>query len=158
MPRRHPDLPTIWLLTDERLGDRLWTALRRLPRGSGVLVRHFSVEGPDRRTLLRRIRQRTALRHIVVLDETSSTIARTHDARELRRALLRRPDLLFVSPLFKTRTHPDWLPLGRMRAAALARLNPGKTLALGGMDARRYGQISPLGFSGYGAIDGWLRT
>ena len=45
-----------------------------------------------------------------------------------------------------------------MRAAVLARLSRQPVLALGGMNARRFRQIEPLGFVGYGAIDGWFRT
>ena len=158
MPRRHPDLPTAWLLTDERVGDELWRAIRRLPRGSGVIVRHHSLPRVERRRLLRRVRQAAAARGIVVLDDGGHRVARVHDVRELRRALLSKPPLLFVSPLHPTRTHPGWAPMPRMRAAALASLSPQPVMALGGMTARRFRQIRPLGFAGYGAIDGWLRT
>jgi thiamine-phosphate pyrophosphorylase len=81
-----------------------------------------------------------------------------HSARELRRALLRSPELLFLSPLFATRSHPDWQPLGHMRAAALVRMGKRPVLALGGMNARRYRQVKPLGFSGWGGIDAWDRS
>ena len=158
MRRRHPDLPTAWLLTDERQGEQLWTVLRRLPRGSGVIVRHHSLGSAERRWLIRRVRQLAAGRGMVVLDDQADKIARVHDVRELRRALLAKPLLLFVSPLHRTRSHPDWRPMPRMRAAALARLSREPVLALGGMDARRFRQVEPIGFAGYGAIDGWLRT
>lgn len=158
MRRRHPDLPTAWLLTDERQGERLWTALRRLPRGGGVIIRHQSLAPGERRHFIRRIRQLTAGRDITVLDEQREPIARVHNSAELRQALLRGPRLLFVSPLFATRTHPTWQQLPHLRAATLARLSRQPVLALGGMNARRFRQIKPLGFVGYGAIDGWLRT
>ncbi|RYD48780.1 MAG: thiamine phosphate synthase, partial [Sphingomonadales bacterium] len=40
---RHPLIPKLWLMTDERMGDDLWDALKRLPRGSGVIFRHYGV-------------------------------------------------------------------------------------------------------------------
>ena len=39
MPARQT-LPTIWLMTDERLGERLWDAIGRVPEGGGVVLRH----------------------------------------------------------------------------------------------------------------------
>lgn len=158
MRARYPTLPTAWLLTDERLGADLWPLLRRLSRGSGVVVRHHALPPLERRRLLQRIRRLGALRGFAVLDDLSDQIARVHDARELRLALVRQPDLLFLSPLFPTRSHPDWKPMSRMRAAALIRLTRRRVFALGGMDAQRFERLKPLGFSGYGAIDGWLRT
>ncbi|MDF7774149.1 thiamine phosphate synthase, partial [Sphingomonas sp. AOB5] len=53
MPRRHPPIPARWLMTDPRMGDGLWAALERLPRGSGVVFRHY--DAPDRAALLRRV-------------------------------------------------------------------------------------------------------
>src|SRR5439155_26981070 len=42
MHARHP-LPRLWLMTDERQGDGLWAALERMPRGAGVVFRHYSL-------------------------------------------------------------------------------------------------------------------
>ena len=156
MRRRHPALPTRWLLTDERMGDALWHALRRLPSGSGVIVRHHGLPSQDRAALLRRVRRLGAARGLVVWDDECARVARVHSSKELRAALLRPPQLLFLSPLFPTRTHPDWAALPRMRAAALRRLSPRPVLALGGMNEKRFTRVKPLGFAGYGAIDGWL--
>ena len=156
MRRRHPALPTRWLLTDERMGDALWDALRRLPPGSGVIVRHYGFPSQDRAALLRRVRRLGAARGLVVWDDKCARVARVHSGRELRRALLRSPRLLFLSPLFPTRTHPDWPALPWMRAAALRRLSPRPVLALGGMNEKRFRRAKTLGFGGYGAIDGWL--
>jgi thiamine-phosphate pyrophosphorylase len=38
-------------MTDERLGDALWTALRRLPRGAGIVFRHYATPPAERRAL-----------------------------------------------------------------------------------------------------------
>lgn len=158
MPARHPAVPTAWLLTDERMGADLWRALRRLPRGSGVIVRHMTLPRLERRRLLQRIRHLGATRGWTVLDDSAGRIARVHHVRELRSALLRKPDLLFLSPLFPTRSHPEWRAMPRMRAAAMIRLGTRPIFALGGMDKRRFERLKRLGFAGYGAIDGWLRT
>ena len=51
--RRRNKLPERWLFTDERQGERLWDALQKLPRGSGVVFRHY--DAPNRAELLRRV-------------------------------------------------------------------------------------------------------
>jgi thiamine-phosphate pyrophosphorylase len=154
MPPRHP-APTSWLLTDARLGPELLRTVRGLPPGSGVVVRDHHLPPAERRALLRRLRRVAAGRALKIVDDLDGRVARVHSAGELRRALLRNPELLFLSPLFGTRSHPDWAPLGRMRAAALVRLARRPVLALGGMNAHRYRQVRALGFSGWGGIDAW---
>src|SRR3546814_2190925 len=49
VPRRHP--PRLWLMTDERLGDSLWTALDNLPPGAGIVFRHYCTPLAERRRL-----------------------------------------------------------------------------------------------------------
>lgn len=103
--------------------------------------------------MLRQVRRVAAARQLRVVDEREGRVARVHSPRELRLALARQPELLFLSPLFGTRSHPSWRPLGPMRAAALVRLAKGPVLALGGMNERRYQQVRALGFAGWGGID-----
>jgi thiamine-phosphate pyrophosphorylase len=153
MKRRQTSTPLTWLFTDERLGEALWSAIGRLPRGSGIVVRHHGAA--NRRELLRRIHRIARARGLLVVDEAKGEIARVHDVAELRRALLRKAPLIFISPLHRTRSHPDQRPLPRMRAATLARLAGQPVLGLGGMDARRFRAFAPLGFAGWGAIDAW---
>ena len=151
MPTRHP---TTWLISDPRLGDVL-ASVRRLPRGTGVVLRHHDLPSAERRLLLRRVRRLAAARGLIVVDEASGEVARVHDARELRHARLGGAGMVFLSPLFATRSHPEWKALPRMRAAALARLGKREVLALGGMDERRFARVRALGFVGWGGIDGW---
>jgi thiamine-phosphate pyrophosphorylase len=152
MRRRQP-AATAWLMTDVRNGRDPQAQLSRLPRGHGVVFRHHELAAVERRDLLRKARRLAAARALVLIDDAEGRVARVHSARELRRALLRKPELLFLSPMFQTRTHPDWTPLPRMRAAALARLAGRRGLALGGMNRRRFAHIRALGFTGWGGID-----
>ena len=139
-------VPHQWLIADERLGSGLWPALGKLPRGSGVLVlrRLDAIEQ-------RRLRYAANLRGLQVVDRACA--ARVHNLRELRDARLRRSPLILISPIHWTRSHPDWRPLPRMRAAALARLASRQAVALGGMNAQRYAKIARLGFIGWAGID-----
>ena len=87
-----------------------------------------------------------------MVTEASGAAARVHDMRELAQALLRRTSLILISPLYPTRSHPEWEPLPLMRAATLAHLAGRRAIALGGIDARRYARLAQLGFSGWAGI------
>src|SRR6187549_1543552 len=46
---RRGRLPTLWLMTDERRGGDVVAAMRALPRGAGVIFRHY--DAPNREAL-----------------------------------------------------------------------------------------------------------
>ena len=138
--RRRQRVPRQWaIVTDAaELG-----AIRRLPNGTAILLIGSLSAGPMRR--LRRA-------GVPFVEERHREAARVHNVRELRRALLARTPLILLSPMFPTSTHPEWKPIPPMRAAALARLGGRKLVALGGMDARKFARIKPLGFHGWAGI------
>lgn len=168
MPARHP---VRWLMTDERLDERLWPALERLPRGAGVIFRHYHTPAAVRRVLFARVRQVARRRGLVLvaaggvsLRGAAGVHARrghgvvtwpAHDRREALAAVRAGADVVLVSPVFATRSHPGAPPLGLWRAAAIARALPVTVIALGGMDERRWRRMAALGFDGYAAIDAW---
>lgn len=146
MPRRQTS-PDRWLLVTESNREQVLRLARRLPPGSGILLLT-----PIAAAQMRRLRHIARSRNLSIEAERPRTAARIHGLRDLRRALLDRTELLMLSPIFATQTHPRWLPLQRMRAAALARLGGRRLIALGGMNARRYAQVAQLGFRGWAGI------
>ena len=150
-------LPRNWLITDERMGDDLLSLAASLPPGSGIIFRHHGIGRGARERLLRRLRRIALARSLTLIDEARGKAARVHDITEIRQARLRGARLLLVSPLYRTRSHPDRTPLKRLRAAALARSARVPVLALGGMDARRFSRVQGLGFHGWAGIDAWMR-
>lgn len=166
MRRRHPSPPAIWLMTDPRMGDALWTALERLPRGSGIVFRHYGV--PGRKALFERVAQIARRRGLVLVAAdlrgsrhvhngrhraTGIRTAAAHSRREAIQAIRAGADLLFVSPVFATRSHPGARTLGRVRFGLLARALPVPVIALGGMTAARMRGLP--GARGWAAIDAW---
>lgn len=156
MKRRQTSIPRQWLIADERGAGQLRQALSRLPRGSGVLVLRGELSAGRRVRLLGELRRSARRRGLVVVEERRERSKRVHSMRELRQAGSADAPLIFLSPLFRTRTHPDWKPLPRMRAASLARLAPMPVIALGGMDSQKFRQLERLGFQGWAGIDAWL--
>jgi thiamine-phosphate pyrophosphorylase len=140
---RRQTVPHEWLIVmgpDDRAGIE---AAKRLRRKTGILLLEPLPHG-DMRSL--------RLRGLTILLEKRGVAARVHDAHELGRALIARTPLILLSPIYPTSSHPEWRPMPRMRAAALARLGGRRLVALGGMDARRFARIKNLGFQGWAGI------
>lgn len=173
MNRRHLALPRVWMLTDERQGDRLWDAIRRLPRGAGVVVRHYSLPEREREALARRlIRQglfvaysgpekcarRLGAQAVYGTDRHPGHLPRlypVHDRAEIVAAERAGAALLLLSPVFPTRSHPGARTLGPVRFALLARTARTPVIALGGMTSGRARRLKALGARGWAAIDAW---
>lgn len=180
MRARHP-LPRLWLLTDERQGDALWAALHTLPRGSGIVVRHYGLEGAARHGLFDKIRRIARKRRLVLLLAGENRLARqwradgsyaarrpfwgarlikawpAHNLIEIRRAERQGADFVLLSSLFATRSHPDAQPLGLSRFSALARSTRLPVIALGGVQAQHRRLPASIGAHGWAGIDAFIR-
>lgn len=171
MRRRQP-IPTRWLMTDERLGEALWVALAALPRGGGVVFRHYGMPPKERRALFRQVALVARRRRLVLLRAGQPLIGRwedgvhnsrgrglltaaAHDRREAVAAVRRGAEVLFVSPVFPTRSHPGAGTLGVRRARAIGAGLGATVIALGGMDEAKFRRLRPLGIHGWAGIDAW---
>ena len=163
MALRHPSippkaLPTLWLVTDERMGEALWAALERLPRGSGVVFRHFATKPAERAAIFARVARSAARRRLIVVRAgVAGQAPHLHPGHSVREAIAARrgkADLILVSPVYPTRTHPGARTLGPLRAATIARTAGIPAIALGGMTRARFKRMKRLGFVGWAAIDG----
>lgn len=168
MHRRHPSIPRLWLMTDPRIGERLWGALERLPRGSGVVFRHYALPDPERKALFARV-SAVAKRRRLVLIRAGAWAGRgeagvhgqpgrglrsasAHNRREAIAAVRDGAQLLFVSPVYPTRSHPGGRALGRLRFLAMVKDVGVPVIALGGMNHRR---ARGLKIHGWAGIDAW---
>jgi len=177
MRARQP-LPRTWLMTDERQGDLLWAALRNVPRGSGVIFRHYSLAPAPRRKLFERVRRVARRRGLLLLLAGPPALARAwradgshgrgpchggtgfrsapvHSLPEIRAAERAGADLLLLSPAFATASHPGRAPLGPLRFGMLAGGARLPVIALGGMTGQRARRLRPFGIWGWAAIDAW---
>lgn len=144
--RRRQTMPRQWLIIADGDGDVV-AAVSRLPRGSGALLLEPIPAGA-----MLRLRVLARERGLTIIAEQPRSVSRVHDSHELRQALLVRSELILLSPIHPTGSHPEWKPLPRMRAATLARLARRRAVALGGMNATRYARIAPLGFIAWAGI------
>lgn len=165
MGRRQP-LPRLWLMTDERQGEGLWKALERLPRGGGIVFRHYGLDAAARRALFGRVREVAKRRRLLLLAGPGlradglhggrsgrPTSASAHNLPELKAAERSGARLVFLSPAFATRSHPHRRPLGPVRFGLIARQARLPVIALGGVDARRARRLPHI--YGWAGIDAW---
>ena len=176
MPTRHP-LPKLWLISDQRNDAQLEKALRRLPRGSGFIYRHYHLAPKERLARFRFLKRIAKSRgHTVILADSALTakewgadgiygaplmlgprragllcLATAHNSREIAQAARMGADAVLLSPVYPTRSHPGGQVLGPIRYLSLARQARVAVIALGGMTragARR------LRWERWAAIDG----
>jgi thiamine-phosphate pyrophosphorylase len=178
MAANQPPWPREWLMTDERLGDRLWAAIDGLSEGAGVVFRHHLTGLAERTTMMHRVagacRKRglvlavagdvdlaraagAALAHNPVGDPAELPVSRSaHSAEEAKAACDAGASLLFLSPIHATRSHPGREPLPRDSARRIVAACPIPVIALGGMDRARFEELRHDGFYGWAGIDAWL--
>lgn len=170
-------LPGLLLMTDgERLPDPL-PAVRRLPPGAGVILRHY--DAPDRSDLAARLAEicrgrglplliagdwRLAMRvgaaglHLPEAMVSTRTAwcrgrpdwlitAAAHSVNAIRRAQRSGVDAVLVSPVFGTASHPGARTIGRVRFAKMVRESALPVFALGGI-----GNANAAGLKNSGAV------
>ena len=179
-PRPDKNLPRVWLMTDPRFGDDLLPAIKRLPSGSGVIFRHYELAEAKRFDLFKQVRRICRRRNHVLLLAGDERTARSwhadgfhsrggrrrlnrqiqsapiHNRRELIAARQRGVDIVLISPVFPTASHPGARVLGRTGLNRLARhAGRMKVIALGGMTARK---AAIQRIHGWAAIDAFRKN
>jgi len=179
MAANQPPWPRDWLMTDERMGERLWEAIGRVPAETGGIVfRHYSLGPAERFDLGKSVAEAAGARKLTLAVAGDPVLAErlgaklvhnpsesselpfsrsVHDEREARAAREVGADLVFISPIFATRSHPGTPALGTERAARLAEMAGCPAIALGGMTFGRFWELGPA-FTGWAGIDAWLRS
>lgn len=172
MLSRQP-LPRLWLMTDERQGEGLLGTVARLPGGAGIVFRHYGLPEVARRDLFDQVR---AAHDGLLLLAGPAELARVwgadgshgrgagqglrsapaHSYAEIRAAERAGAALLFLSPVYPSRSHPGAPTLGLARFAWLARRTPLPVIALGGMNPTRGKRLASFGAYGWAGIDAWL--
>ena len=175
MSKRQPTLPNVWLVSDARNDAALEQILRKLPRGSGLIFRHYHLAKGARRKRFTEVQRLAKGRgHIVALSASPNTarqwgadavygsrrsltfgpslirLVTAHSLHEIGQAMRARADAILLSPVFATRSHPGQSALGPVRFRLLAARVLVPVIALGGMNARR---ARHLGAARWAAVD-----
>nr|WP_247711927.1 thiamine phosphate synthase [Qipengyuania qiaonensis] len=163
----------LWLLSDARNDAGLDAGLQRLPRGSGLVYRHYHLEHEERRARFEELAAvARSMGHLVVLSGTQDwgadghygapgdlgeglRLATAHNGVELQAAIAAEADGVFLSPVFPTASHPGAATLGIHGFHVLAQQSAVPVIALGGMTRER---ANELDWPRWGAIDGLVST
>lgn len=183
------------MFTDERMQQDVLRLAARLPVGSGIVLRHDELPVRQRWRMMRRLMQMARQRRLMVMLAGDPALAKrwgadgvhlrhfmagraaqardlglaismpVHNQREARVARRAGVDVVFVSPLYPTRSHQGegglgiaaWLRLARQARGAAD--EAARCVALGGMNAKRGRALqlkaSGLKASGLGGPIGW---
>jgi thiamine-phosphate pyrophosphorylase len=176
---RQRDWPRAWLMTDERMGEQLWTAIDRLPiKHGGIVFRHYQTPPDVRASLAKRIADICHRRSLALAIAADVDLARSlgadlvhnpteppfdlsfsravHSLEEAEAAKVEGAALIFVSPVYPTSSHPARAPLYRSRALRIAKRAEVPAIALGGMNTLKFARLEREGFHGWAGIDAWL--
>lgn len=173
-------LPSLILVTDTRRHPDPLSAIRRLPRGSAVLLRDY--EHAQRAALATSLADECGALGIALWVGADLALARAvgahglhlrerdvdslprgqwdgvlttsvHSLAALERARILAADAALVAPVFATRTHPAAVPIGVERLRALAHAAPMPVYALGGIDPSNASRLLGAGVVGIAAVD-----
>jgi thiamine-phosphate pyrophosphorylase len=179
-------LPAVVLFTDDSRSADWVEAVRALPRGSAVIVRHR--EARAREALGRLLRPVCRARGVLLLigDDPALAVrlqadgvhlpearayraaglkmlrprwfvtAAAHDLAAVARARRHGADAVFASPAFATASHPGRAALGAVRLAAMTQ--GASVYALGGVETKTIRRLNAHRIVGIGSIGGWLRS
>ncbi|MDZ4738664.1 MAG: thiamine phosphate synthase [Alphaproteobacteria bacterium] len=177
-------LPSLVLMTDDTLVVDWVEAVRALPRGSAVVVRHREARAREALALGLRVvcdargvklliaddvklavRLRADGVHLPQARMAKVGVARAqfglvtvsaHDRAAVARACVLGADAVFVSPVFATASHAERGALGVVRFAAMSAGCACPVYALGGIDANSINRLGGLRLAGVALMRGWL--
>ena len=166
-------------MTDERGGDPAALA-RALPKGAAIVFRHHATPESDRARLFERVRRVARRRRLVLLLAGTPAQAQAwgadgahhrsvlpsrglrsvavHNQRELALAVRVGADLVFVSPVFATRSHPGMRSLGVARFGLLIGKQRQHAIALGGLNYNSFKKLRRMQTHGWAAIDAFKQV
>lgn len=183
---RGKGLPLVWFVTDPVRTPDPAAVAERLPRGTGVIYRHFGLQDAEttarvladvarRRGLVLLIGRDAALAarvgaagvHLPERDAARAQLLRArhprwivtaaaHSPRAIRQAEAARADAVLLSAAFPSRSPSAGAPLGSIRLAQWVRAARLPVYALGGVNARTAGRLAATGVAGFAAIEGLL--
>jgi len=184
--RKSASLPPLILVTDEiRLPDPR-AAIMALPKGSGVVFRHYAspdraklaaalaalcrrrrlffIVGGDARLALEvragglHLRERDLARPIPGFAQRLLITASAHSRRALIRAKRAGADAALLGPVFPTASHPGAPALGPLRFAAMVRRSGLPIYALGGIGPGNARRLIGTGATGIAALAAFRRS
>tara|TARA_Y100001970_G_C14249253_1_gene870575 strand:+ start:1208 stop:1792 length:585 start_codon:yes stop_codon:yes gene_type:complete len=178
--------PTLWFFTDITRNPDPYTILNQLPKNSGIVFRDYNAPKRKymaakmadfcrKKNLVLIIGADTKLAlqvgaagvHIPEFNKQTLPYLKTqkpkwiistsvHDYRAYRKVNALGANIIFLSPVFETISHPGRRPLGRLYISRLVRKFGVFSIALGGINTKTVCDLSGTGVNGIAAISGFI--
>ena len=169
------NLPNLWLFTDSHKTLKPVGLSKRLPIKSGVVIRHY--KSKNKKIIIKNILHIKKRRMLTVLisgkykrglnidgnhspqwaspvnNDNKITSMSFHHARNLRKSINLKADIIFISPVFPSTSHKNKQCLGVIKLGLMARLFKKHVIALGGINNKNIGRLRSLPISGCAGID-----
>ena len=168
-------LPNLWLFTDSTKTVNPVALSKNLPKNSGIVIRSYGAKNKE--TIIRDVLNMKKRRLFTVLIsgkykralnadgnhtpqwtnypyKTKNIISiSAHSAKDVRKSLNVKADLIFISPVFVSTSHKDNRHLGVIKLGLMAKLFKKPVIALGGINNQNISLLKSLPISGCAGID-----
>ena len=169
--------PSLWYFTDEDKTKDIINILHRIPSYSGIVIRNYCSK--DRKTIIKDVLKIAKRKNFIVLiashprvhgninglhlpkweykcrrntkDQIISVSA--HSLKDKRKIINTKADIIFLSSVFHTNSHPKRKHLGIIRFGLLARSLARPVIALGGINNKNIKKLKNFPISGVAAIE-----
>ena len=171
------NVPSLWYFTDEDKTKDIINILHRLPTYSGIVLRNYCSK--DRRTIIKNVLRMAKRKNFTVLmashprahgninglhlpkweykcrRNTKGQIisVSAHSLKDKRKIINTKADIIFLSSVFHTNSHPKRKHLGIIRFGLLARNLARPVIALGGINNKNIKKLKHFPISGVAAIE-----
>lgn len=176
------NLPAMFFFTDRKRFDDIFSVISKLPQNSAIIIREYDLNFKEKLDFARKILKITKLKNIKVFVGKDVKLAKKikadgihfsdldkniklakipknilvsyscHNEKSLALARKIKADLVFLSPIFKTESHPNQKPIGTYLLRKFARQNELPTYALGGINDKNVKLLKGSLISGIGGI------
>ena len=172
-------IPYIWFLTDDIKTKSPIDICNKLPASSGILIRSYRIKNKEKlikgitnlkkrklHTVLVSGKQRSSnvdgahlpswLNSSFFLNKKLISMA-AHGARDIRKSINIKADIIFISPVFHTTSHRSKNSLGIIKLGLVAKLFKKPVIALGGINENNISRLKGLPIFGCAAIDAFKK-
>lgn len=169
-------IPYVWLLTDSIKTKTPLDTSKKLPTNSGILIRSYKTKNKEKIIKniinLKKRKLHTVLvagkyknhsnvdgAHLPSWLNSSFFINKklismsAHGARDIRKSINIKADIIFISPVFDTTSHKEKKSLGVIRLGLMAKLYKKPVIALGGINNNNISLLKGLPIFGCAGID-----
>ena len=170
-------IPYLWFFTDEIKTKNIPEILLKLPRLSGVVIRNYS--SPDREKIIKSSSRISKRKNFFILvgqncqsygningihlPKWHNQIRKkhkkhiisisVHGMKDVRKVINSRADIIFLSSVFRSSSHPEINPLGIIKFGLIARNLCKPVIALGGINDSNIKKLKISPINGIAAID-----